>query len=59
MIFRRLIILLFVVASLFACKGREDAPALPVVDTLADTAVSRPRSSVTFIMGRDNSSHNP
>ena len=59
MIFRRLIILLFVVASLFACKGREDAPALPVVDTVADTAVSRPRSSVTFIMGRDNSSHNP
>ena len=51
--------MLIAVASLFACKGRGDAPALPVVDTVADTVVILPRTSVTFIMGRDLSAYNP
>ena len=51
--------MLIAVASLFACKGRGDAPALPVVDTVADIVVIPPRTSVTFIMGRDLSAYNP
>ncbi|MBO7576802.1 MAG: hypothetical protein J6T03_04970, partial [Bacteroidales bacterium] len=51
--------MLIAVASLFACKGRGDAPALPIADTVADTAVALPRTSVTFIMGRDLSAYNP
>lgn len=51
--------MLIAVASLFACKGRGDAPALPVADTVAVPAAAPPRTSVTFIMGRDLSAYNP
>ena len=55
---RRLILLLLVVVSLQACKGRGDTAPLPVADTLAQLCDTIPRISVTFIMGRDNSAYN-
>ena len=43
--------------SLCACKGRGDT-VVPVADTVAQEADTLPRSSVTFILGKDNSPYN-
>ena len=51
---------LLCVVSLLSCKGSGDTVPVPVAD-VGDTVPSDTvrRSSITFIMGKDNSSYNP
>lgn len=50
--------ILIAAVSLQACKGRGDTAVVSVVDTVEAEVDTVPRTSITFIMGEDNSSYN-
>ena len=53
------LIVLTAAVSLFSCKGRGDtAVVVPAVDTVVEAVDTVPRTSITFILGEDNSAYN-
>ena len=57
---RRILLYVLIAVSLSACKGRGDtAVVVPPADTLPEAVVDTvPRTSITFILGEDNSAYN-
>lgn len=53
-----LLILLIATVSLFSCKGRGDTAVISVADTVEAVEAPLPRTSITFILGEDNSAYN-
>lgn len=50
--------MLLIVVSLFSCKGKGDTPVVTPVDTIEEEVDTIPRTSITFILGEDNSTFN-